>query len=66
VKIEVVNLFGHTLSEYLILYIGESVPQGPSTIPTYAIHALKSRVALYFGDWSTVTTAAETVIRVCL
>jgi len=30
---------------------------------TYAVHALKSRVALYFGDWSTVITAAETVIN---
>ena len=30
---------------------------------TYGIHGLKSRVALYFGDWSTVITAAETVIN---
>jgi len=30
---------------------------------TYAIHALKSRVALYFGDWNTVITAAQTVIN---
>ena len=30
---------------------------------TYGIHALKSRVALYFGDWSAVITAAETVIN---
>ncbi len=33
------------------------------TISTFAVNALQSRVALYFGDWATVKTASEAVIN---
>jgi len=32
-------------------------------ITTWAVHALKSRVAVYFEDWATAKTACETVIN---
>lgn len=33
------------------------------TISTYAVEALQSRVAIYFGDWKTAKTAGEAVIN---
>lgn len=33
------------------------------TISTYAVNALKSRVAIYFEDWGTAKTACEAVIN---
>ncbi len=33
------------------------------TISTYAVYALKSRVALYFGDWAATKSACEEVIN---
>ena len=33
------------------------------TISTYAVEALQSRVAIYFGDWATAKTACEAVIN---
>lgn len=38
-------------------------PSTPEYVSTYAVYALQSRVALYFGDWAACKTACEAVIN---
>jgi hypothetical protein len=60
---EVKGFIEADLAQALSLMSADQNDASKQYFTTYGVHALKSRVALYFGDWSTVIAAAETVIN---
>jgi len=59
---EVKTFIEQDLDQALSLMSDELNDDSKQFITTWAVHALKSRVALYFGEWSKVITEAEAVI----
>ncbi len=59
---EVRSMIEADLSKALSL-MSDALNGSKEFISTYAVYAIQSRVALYFGDWNTVVSASEAIIN---
>lgn len=59
---EVHTMINDDLAKALSL-MSDALNGSKEFISTYAVYAIQSRVALYFGDWNTVVTASEAIIN---
>ena len=59
---EVRSMIEADLSKALSL-MSDALNGSKEFISTYAVYAIQSRVALYFGDWNTVVSASQAIIN---